>query len=303
MKKYYMIGKAGSRDYISVHFPSVVELLEYENEFTINHDIWNDHFKRGRRRDGWYGPTTQTSEEVTRGALLGDKVLFEKHLDKMISELRKATGQFDANYTQKIQKVKRRVKFNGYGDELDIHKVYQGQLDKAWRRTERVEVEQSTKLVTLFIQIAGIAKEDATKSLWRAATAVLLYEQLIAAGKSVKVVVGGTSNDVTKKGHAMTVSVTVKEYNEKLSLQRLAAMCHLGFYRTFGFGAKACQPYKLEYSLGYSQDMTAATMPLQFQEDIHKGHAKFVMLDRCLNLDGAKTSLANAYKQMKEFSK
>ena len=303
MEKYHMVdGK-----FVSVHFPSIVELMEHKldegnpNKSEFKQYMTGGHVS-GRHGDEWLGPTCSSHDDVVRGALLGDNRLYTNFLLKKIDQLRQATGRLNKDYKQAIKTAKRKPMFGAYGDEIDIHKVYQGRLDSAWRRTKRIETHKETKLVTLFVQIAGTARYSAVDSLWRAAVAVLLMEDLLNAGKSVKIVVGGTSTDVTTQGHTMTVSITVKEYNEKLSLEKLAAMSHLGFYRTFGFASKACQPYELTYGLGSSIDMPPSRMPIQFREDIHKGHSKFIVLNRCLNSTEAVRSINSALEQMKEFS-
>lgn len=288
------------RKLISVHFPGVMDLIDYQPPW--NQTVYSGHMKHGRGGKEWLGPTTGTSDAVIKGALLGDSELYAKHLKGKISRLRKDSGRFDRDYVQRITVARRRPQFGSSGDELDIHRVYQGQIDKAWRKTVRIEVSQETRLVTLFIQIADVSYVSAVDSLWRAAVAILLMEDLLKAGKSVKIVVGGYSRFVTKADHSMTVSIVVKNYNEKLSVERLAAMTHLGFYRTFGFGAKACQPYKLSSGLGCTSDMYKDVMPIQFKEDVHSGHAKFIILDRCEDSTGALASLNHAYNQMEEFS-
>lgn len=301
-KTFYMEDKTNK--FISVHFDSILDLMDYNPPWPENKWVFTDYFKGGKDTKGgkWLGPTNKTSQDVISGAMLGDHELYKKRLVPMISKLREAMGMHKNDYKQVIKTSRRKPVFQDHGDELDIHKVYQGQIDTAWRSTKRIEVAKETKLVTLFVQIAGTSGYNAIDSLWRAAVAVLLMEELQKAGKSVKIVVGGASHGVTRGKHSMCVSITVKNYNEKLSFERLAAMSHLGFYRTFGFGAKGCQPYKLSGGLGYSVDITPRMIPLQFAQDVHKGHTKMVLLDRSLSLTDAVQSMKRAFKKMKEFS-
>ena len=78
-------------------------------------------------------------------------------------------------------------------------------------------------------------------------------------------------------------------------------MTHLGFYRTFGFGAKACQPHTLKSSYGASVEYSDQYMPLQMKEDIHAGHVKMVVLKRAMSEDDAVELIEKAKKQMAEF--
>lgn len=300
-KEFYMEDQTG-RKFISVHFDSILDLLDYQTPW--NKSVWDEHVVGGTNNGSfeWLGPTNPTSHEVVEHALKGDHELYNEWLKPMISKLREATGRHRRDYQQMITRTRRVPTWNGFGDELDIHRVYQGQLDKAWRRTIREEAAHETKLVTLFIQTGGLGMESAKASLWRAAVAILLMEDLVNAGKSVKLVAGAYSDGVTVKGHGVCTSINIKNYNESLSVERLAAMSHLGFFRTFCFGARACQPYETSFGLGHSRNMRDQDMPLQFHQDLATGHAKFVLLDRCMSLKQAIESINKAADKMKEFS-
>jgi len=289
-------------DFISVHFDSMVDFLSYENPWPENKkkmstyidtdtpDYYNS--KRGSKGQ-WIGPTVSSVADVKRNALLGDNELYEKYLKQKISELRKATGQYSADQKQVIKSSKRRRTFGDFGNELDIHKVYQGQLDTAWSKTRREEVDREAKFVTLFLMINGNAQVMAVDTLWRSATALLLAEDLQRAGKQVQIIVGGPSVNVTEFNHRMCVSIVVKRYNEKLAVNRLGVMSNIGFYRTFCFAAKFCQPYKVESGLGRSVFMSRNFIPLQFRDQVESGSMRMLTVPAITSLGQAESAIQN----------
>lgn len=280
---------------VSCHFDSVCDLMEYT---PASHQATK--FKEYLNNDSgshFLGMTNKRGADVVSHALLGDRELFST-LDNMRNKI-KRNLQLGSSM-QKVQRVKRKIKFNGYGDELDIHKVYQGKCDSAWRRMERIEVDKKHHLVTLFINVGGTADKNVEQSMWRAAVAVELVDQLTRAGKSVKIIVGNCSLDaLVGREQVLTTSIVVKHYNERLSLERLAAMSHLGFFRTFCFAAKFAQPYKVESGLGRSTSTTGSGVPIQIQEEVNMGHTKLVHIGMVLSESGAMEQLQSCQDQMK----
>lgn len=292
---------------MSCHFASLLDYVEdVKPEGTTNYDNWkwrqNKSHPGGRFRD-WFGPSATNSKQVLNLALLGDDALGEM-VREMWSELDDATGKRQTDYRQRIQQVKRRKLRSDFGDELDIHKVYQGHLDTAWTRTERIEIDVEHSLITLFIDIGGNCNIKCTDTLWRAAVATRLVSELEAAGKSVKVVVGGAVSGLFRRKRHIntTVSVVVKEFNQPLSVERLAAMTHIGFFRSFGF--VALERFDVDDTtshLGHSIPISDS-IPVQLQEEIDEGHTRFVHIEGANSLHAAKRELESAYKQMERYA-
>jgi len=212
-------------------------------------------------------------------------------------------GMDEVDYVQKIKAVKRKLKHDRFGDELDIHKVYAGKLDTAWTRRERVVYDKEHPLVTLYVNISGSAGVEADESLWRAVVTLKIYEELIQAGKSVRVIVGGSSSGTFRTSHKCACAMVVKEYNQSLSMERLAAMTHIGFYRIFGFAAKAAQDeLMLKSSMGYSDRINEKNIPINLQEEIAEGHTKMVFIERSTTEREAIRDLKNVYAQLKNLS-
>jgi len=285
---------------VSVHFDSILDVLDYTPP-QKHKKLFEQCVKTEKKSPRWFGLGNYVAHQVIDKALLGDKDLYNI-LERYISRLDDITGYRTKEYKHTIDQVKRVKLKSSFGDELDIHKVYQGQCDTAWSRTKRIEVASKLHLVTLLIDLGGNSNQNAEDSIWRAAVAVRLMEELESAGKSVRIVSGVLAHRAFSNiGKSLTASITIKEYNQALSLERLAAMTHLGFMRTFCFGCFYSQKHNLRASLG-TAGILNSEKPIQLQEEIDKGHTKYVYLSRAMDVNTAKDSLKNAYRQMEEFS-
>ena len=294
-------------DLMSIHFPSYSDFLECEIEEGPN-SVRAKRYRKddpgpGRSYPEWYGPHAKTSTDAFNNAILGSTDL-AADVRSMWSDLDNVTGKRTVDYTQRIAVSKRRIKRGDFGDELDIHKVYQGQMDTAWRRTERIVQDETHSLVTLFVDYAGNCDVKARDTLWRTALTTRLVSELEAAGKSVKVVVGSASRGAlrNKDYKYTTTSVVVKDYNQPLSIERLASMTHIGFFRAFGFTAKCMYPYAVTGNLGYHAE-AEDHLPIQLQEEVDAGHTRFVQIRAVTRLDQAVRELERAYKQLDKFAR
>lgn len=292
-------------DVWSCHFESMTEFLEYQHpEDNVNHWKWERDMARkvaGHRSRGFYGHYKNPAK-VLDAAIVGDEYMggvLESHWKRLDD----VTGKNTTDYQQRIKVAKRRKRKDMYGDELDIHKVYQGHLDTAWTRTERIVQDIKHNLVSIFVDFGGSAAVRMEDTLWRSAVACRLVRELEQAGKSVKVVVGGAcANLLHRTRDVTTYSVTVKDFNQPLSLERLAAMTNIAFFRSFGFAAMQCFPK--DTIPGYGRPVRASEyMPRQLKEDVDAGHARFVYIDKADTVDAAKRELEGAYRQLEELAK
>lgn len=286
---------------VSVQFDSITDLMEvnsdlfpHENSISIGKIINGTDERRN-----WYG-SYLNSKQVLNSALLGDKVLYEKHLKSKVAVLKE--GECSSS-EQSIKSIKRKTVYGSMGDELDIHKIYQGRADTAWRKTKRVEVAQKFHLVTILIDYGGCSSERVSDSLWRSAVAIKIYEELLKAGKSVRIVSGslvGEGMIGTKK--LLSTTIGIKRYNEQLSVERLAAMTNISFYRSAGFIAMYSQKRNTTDYLGRPMQLTE-NLSLQLQEEENMGHTKFVRIGRVSSRREAMHSVEQCYQQMEEFTK
>ena len=219
----------------------------------------------------------------------------------MIDQINRECGAVSGDYYQVIKSTKKVRVRRDFGDELDIHAIYTGQLDKAWSSMVRCPSEIEAPLVTLLINIGGLWSASVTDSLWRAAATLKIVDDLTKSGKSVKVIAGGiSSNAIIGDSRPQTTSIVVKNYNEQISVERLAAMTHLGFYRTFCFGAKCAGKGRLSGGLGQTMDYSeeSGMIPANIKQEIDEGKTKIVIVGKIMSGSGAVREIEKAKKQL-----
>ncbi len=282
---------------VSVHLDSILDLIEMDTSKYKNKKHINKYLSSNRIDPTWQGRTNKTHKDVLNHGLIGDSVLL-KQLESKIEILNKVTGKHTVDYDQQIKKSRRRRTFEDQGDELDIEKVYNGELDTCWSKTERVEFDTEHKFVTLFIENGGLSHVSVNDTFWRAAVAVFLTRELERAGKSVKIVIGSCAqNSMQKCNKLITQSVVVKEYNQRVSLERVAGMTHIGFFRSIGFAIRCLTPYKINGTMGATTDITRS-MPIQLEREVNKGHTRLIHIKPVTNQHAAINTLKSAYKQL-----
>lgn len=288
---------------VSCHFERAGDLPLFRNKDSerngreFNKYINSTH-KQGER---WLGPRNMTAKDVTGKIITGDIYLYEKYLEGMLVELDKSFSKTLNPYTQEIIKTRRKRRKGKAGDSLDIHKVYQGQLDKAWEFRERKNKNQQIKLVTLFVDVGGLSDVNAYNTLWRAAVAVKLQRDFQKAGIATKIISGNASTHALPgRNKILTTSIIIKNYQESLSLQRVAAMTHIGFFRTFCFAAKHAHPYGVSGTLGRSIDAKDDYLPINIKNEISEGKTKVIYVGRGDSLLAARNSIKSIYDQLEK---
>jgi len=288
----------------SIYYNSLYDFYTTKRIGGINEYGQNDHNERVRGGKWFGGNEEQQGKDVIKKAMLGDPILY-KSLKEKISSLDERLGTFTAKgFVQKVAKSKRVTVHGKMGDEIDIHKVNSGKLDTAWSKKIRKTVDSQHKLVTLYIDLSHNSNKDCLDTLWTSAVSVKLLADLEKEGKSVKIIVGGTvQSSLSGSRDMVSVGITVKEYNERLAPERLAAMSHLGFYRSWGFMAHHDHNFgRVCSSIGHALgNVSQHHLPINIQEEIEKGHTRLIVIQKSLNLWDAERSIKSARKQIADF--
>jgi hypothetical protein len=230
-----------------VHYETLSDLDEDEVP-EVNIDSWNNT-QRGRDGDGedWYGLGMSSPKEVMDAVKIG----WPQGKNKAF----KALSQIDIPRLPRVQRQKRRGDF---GDFIDMQRVYSGNLDTAWERTERpVNLSKAQPHVTIGVNIGVNADTDSDRAFWIGATACNAVDALQKSGRNVKVIATwATENwqyedgDLPNTAH---FSVIIKGFDDPLTMDRLFAMTALtGFFRVYGFKAIEALPDKVSGGLGRS---------------------------------------------------
>jgi hypothetical protein len=128
-----------------------------------------------------------------------------------------------------------------------MQRVWQGQLDTAWRRVAK-PLGMGPKRVRVVVDSIASGGEDEAKMRWRGVAAMKLADALINAGYSVQV-------ESAFKGHDdgdWVARVIVKEYTAPLDLSSLAATTALpAFFRALGHDWHFIPSEQRIYGAGY----------------------------------------------------
>jgi hypothetical protein len=133
---------------------------------------------------------------------------------------------------------RRRVTRTDQGDELDIHAVNRGTLDKAWTVAKR-KARMGTGLIRIAVDICGNADVGAEQLKWRGVAALALSRAMTKAGYSVEIVAGQAGSGAFRSNdNRGVITVTVKQRYAPLDTATLAAsICLPGFFRYLGFAS------------------------------------------------------------------
>lgn len=126
--------------------------------------------------------------------------------------------------------VRRRSVWSDQGDDVEMQRVWSGNLDNAWRAMRKAEGRGPARVRIVIDSIAS-ASVDSDVMRWRGVAALVMADLLIGAGYSVQVESGfvGVRDDRYK------LRVIVKEYTDPLDLSSLAATTALpAFFRALG---------------------------------------------------------------------
>ena len=216
---------------LHLHYPTVADLQEHtKTASTVNYNIRNayliDHMDRGT--DSWLGCSSfaMVDDLVCKG--------WPEGLKRVQSNMREINVPAPTS-------VKRRKIRDRFGDELDIHAVYAGNLDRAWTRTTRYPIS-SIREVTLYVDAGAPGHVSSDRLFWRGAAAVIACDALEGAGYSVKVVVYRRSSEAyhaSGKPSRLLITVAVKDSGQPLNKSLLVSATALsGFYRKYLFLAQ-----------------------------------------------------------------
>lgn len=286
---------------VSVHAESMMGMLDMECD-TVNNNF-HSRFLNSDFGPNKLGHGNDCGRDVIEKSIMGDRDAYLKFVVPKIESLSHIKGKGFADHEQLIQMTKRRRVKRSFGDEIDIHAVNQGRLDRAWGTTERVQIDSRHRLVTLLIQNNASWKENAYDSYWTSAVAVRLVDELQKAGKSVQLIIGSIqAGSMQRSNKTISVTTTIKRYGDNLSIERLVGMTHLGFFRSFNFIEMCLQPHALNANLGYAAGFDISrpetNMPMWLMDEIKAGYTKPILLTKSNSIETAAASIQSAYEQL-----
>lgn len=193
--------------------------------FKGNAEHLKDH--KGRGEAGWMGiqdevKDGETSHECTT-RLIRDG--WRKGVE-LIAEVEKSLSL-------PVPKAIRRVqRWMSSGDDIDMQKIWNGDIDTAWRGTQR-DFRSGLQRVRLLIDCIDFGGADEKDMRWRGVAALKLADALTEAGYSVQVESVMSTKDWMNDDHKFICRVVVKDYTQPADLLTLAATTALpAFFRS-----------------------------------------------------------------------
>ena len=279
----------------SIHLDSTAQLLEQKIPSRHDNNVkrWHKNFDGG---SAWGGSATATFDSVMEKAKNGDVELLEKMKSKQREFIKAVPMTLRAEVESKIRKLV----WKDQGDEIDIHRVYCGQLDTAWRGQGTTPKEKREKYVHMLIDLQGHCAINAVDSFWRTAVATYIYQKLEAAGYRTKITVCAISTNRYDQYEGVTTnSIDIKGYDQKVNPAKLAAMSHLGFYRSALFLTGALEDWDIKVGNGRPMNLTLSNLPIQVKRTVDNGDVKPIIIESSTSLRGAIDNLKSIAEALK----
>jgi len=137
-----------------------------------------------------------------------------------------------------------------HGDTLDMGRVWNGDMERAWEVPKRSDVHTiTTKRVTLAIDVTANGGISHRESMWRSALGMKLVDSLIKAGKVLEIWVIDSSSHPWMDGTqgSLWAGWCIKKSSEPVVMDRLCSMLTVGFMRVCGFLAMHAEGRSTSY--------------------------------------------------------
>lgn len=211
-----------------------------DNEYATNH--WRN---MGGDQNGWMGlsGTAKRGEKATAATMRLAREGWPEGAARVLS----TAEQIEV---PTILSIRRRGTWCDQGDEIEMQRVWSGDLDRAWRMTKKRATRAPTR-VRIVLDSLAFAGEDAATMAMRGAAAVLLCDAMTAAGYSVEMRSAWQGAAVDRQ---FFLSVIVKSFDMPVDIGSLAATVALpSFFRALGhqWGPMACN-FPAHWHGGYS---------------------------------------------------
>lgn len=189
--------------------------------------------------------------------------------------------------------VRRRPRWEDQGDEVDMQRVWAGNLDHAWRRTRRTAVLGPSR-VRIAVPIYGYGGMSSMVLAWRGVCGVALADRLTEAGHSVEIVAYEASIPKDGAARVSVQTMVVKAYESPLDMGFLAAMIGCP-----AFSRGVLIPYFYAQSARAIEDGVAQGSP-PLLRDVKTPHADSVWLvpTTVKNADTARAWIADVVAKM-----
>jgi len=219
----------------------------------------------------WYGGLTsvqQAKDLVTKGWTEG------------ASRIKTLAESLQASIPEPTS-IRRKLAWSDEGDEIDMGKVYSGQLDSCWQTTKRRSTGVAP-IIKVNVPWGGHCGRDSEELFWTAAPALAIADALETAGYRVELeTITEIQHRDIHNGHTeerQIIRVCLKDAHSPIDMGTLAALCcHSGVFRTLGFGAILHYDGYVNSSLGTSRKPNTPLEGITLQATLSEQQA----IDEC----------------------
>lgn len=192
--------------------------------------------------------------------------------------------------------IRRTQRWTNSGDDIDMQKVWNGDIDNAWRNTYR-DFRSGPQRVRILIDCIESGGADEKSMRWRGVAALKLTDALTEAGYSVQVESVMSTKDWSpgdNKEHKFVVRTIVKDYTQPADLLTLAATTAMpAFFRSLFHTWGSTVAKHKRFSVGYQ--VPDKTPVEDFKDDFDA--APVFMIEKSIN------TAAKATKRIAEILK
>lgn len=176
--------------------------------------------------------------------------------------MREAIGEVEAPIAEDIR---RRPRWGEDGDEIDMQRVWTGELDRAWFGCKPAN-GCAPKYVRLLVHVGALSSVSAEQMFYRGAACSILADALEEAGYRVEIVAYSRSNSVeagsggrgrrrrrsaSRPDAKYAMTVPVKQSDESLDLERLAVVtAHAAMFRVAVWAHRLSLPTTISSGMG-----------------------------------------------------
>lgn len=217
---------------------AAVEALLVQDDSTVEHAIRSIMANDSK----WFGcgSTSQLAAVVAQG---------NAQCTARVSEARAKVAELTLPQARTIKPVFQQRRYTG--TRLDLDRVMQGRPD-AWGRFERQHVAEGSRIISLYVPLAGNSYLTAEQISWAPVAAIVLAD--IFEGAGYRCEIQAIENSISCVSDAVcTQRFLVKRADEPLDLNSVARVSHPSVLRgiCFARNAVAFQEERLRIGHGY----------------------------------------------------
>lgn len=253
--KYY----EEKKNVVYMHYDSIRDLHEDNPTLESNISKYKESVIQRSQRIGWYG-MPGSAKEIMEKLVYG--------WDEGAKQISKIGETLSFNIGD-VQSMRRKRVRSHFGDHIDMQSVYSGNLSRAWETTKReASLSSGKQSVLIMVDLATSANVNASSGFYKGATAALIADKYQTAGRSVSIVTTANTKNSYYNDKDLMLSLCVKEFDQPMSPEEIAAVTSMAFFRTFFFKGILNSPYEVAWGMG-SPQRREKRLPLHLEDTLN----------------------------------